>query len=381
PGQVMPSGSVHTIQHLEGGVVAEVLVQNNSIVEVNQVLFRMDGTQNNAELEQIDANIAGLNARIIRTRAFAMDQKPDFSSIPARFKNLADTQQKIYDEQVLSLETNKAVIRAQTAQRQSELQSLNNALKTARDQVVLTTNMLGIRKTLMDKEAITRLVYLETQKANETALGEVKRLNKQIENIQGAIDESNSRIKQLSADAQRAANDELTLATNELAQVNEQRIAAADRVARLEVRSPVHGIAQEVNITSNVIPPGGILAKIVPTNDKLQVEVHISPQDVGRIRFESPATIKLTSYTNRFFDRVFGVLTSVSPSTLLDEKQQAYFKGIVTLEKNYLGNSPGMSPILPGMLAQVDITLDERRVIDLIWQPVYNIIHDAFKEH
>ncbi|MBF0128241.1 MAG: biotin/lipoyl-binding protein, partial [Magnetococcales bacterium] len=85
PGQVMPSGSVHTIQHLEGGIVAEVLVKDNMLVERDQVLFRMDGTQNNAEREQLEAKIAGLQARAIRAKAFGNGTgEPDFSPIPAR---------------------------------------------------------------------------------------------------------------------------------------------------------------------------------------------------------------------------------------------------------------------------------------------------------
>ncbi|MBF0340739.1 MAG: HlyD family type I secretion periplasmic adaptor subunit [Magnetococcales bacterium] len=381
PGQVMPSGSVHTIQHLEGGIVKDVLVKENTLVEAGQALFRLDGIQVNAELEQLEARIAGLQARAIRARAFAMDEKPDFSTIPERFANLAEGQRRVFDNQRLSLENNQQIIQAQLAQRNSELQSQMAALETARSQVEVTSNMLAIRQTLLEKKAVSRIVYLETLKASETAQGEVKRILKQIENIRGAISEASSRMNQLVADTRRTANDELTTITNELAQVRELRHELVDRMERLEIRSPVAGTVQEVNITSKVVPAGGVLAKIVPLADKLQVEIHITPQDVGRVRVGSPVTIKLSSYSFVYFGRVFGTLTAVSPSTLLDEKKNAYYKGIVTLEKGYLGEVPGKLPILPGMLAQVDISLDQRRVIEILWQPVYNTVHDAFKEH
>ncbi|MEO5347377.1 MAG: HlyD family type I secretion periplasmic adaptor subunit [Magnetococcus sp. YQC-9] len=381
PGQVMPSGSVHTIQHLEGGIIEEVLVRENAIVKANDPIFRLDGTQVNAELEQIDAKIAGLNVRAIRARAFADDDKADFSEIPDRFRNLVEGQKQALVDQQLALENSKQVIRAQIAQRESELQSQLAALKTAHDQVTLTANMLEIRKTLLEKKAVSRIVYLETMKANETAMGEVKRINKQIENIRGAIAEANNRLKQTDADTRRQASDEITLITNERAQVREQRLEILDRVKRLMIRTPVGGIAQEVNLTTKVLQPGGVVAKIVPVQDKMQIEIHISPKDIGRMRVGAHVTIKLSSYSFVYFGRVYGTLTSVSPSTLLDEKKEAYYKGIVILEKGYLGDDPKKNPILPGMLAQVDISLDQRRVIELLWEPVFNTVHDAFKEH
>lgn len=381
PGQVMPSGSVHTIQHLEGGIIEEVLVRENAIVKANDPLFRLDGTQVNAELEQIDARVAGLEARAIRARAFAEDWEADFSPIPARFCKLADGQRQALAEQEIALENAKQVVRAQIAQRNSELQSLLAALDTARGQVTLTSRMLEIRETLLQQKAVSRIVYLETLKARETALGEVKRIDKQIENIRGAIAEAHGRLKQTEADARRQASDEMTLITNELAQVREQRLEILDRATRLTIRAPVGGIAQEVNITSRMVPPGGILARIVPVRDRMQIEIHISPKDIGRVRVGAPVTIKLSSYSFVYFGRIQGVLTSVSPSTLLDEKKEAYYKGIVTLDKGHLGDDPDKNPILPGMLAQVDISLDQRRVIELLWEPVFNTVHDAFKEH
>lgn len=381
PGQVVPSGSIQVVQHLEGGVIQEVLVKDNQVVEKDQLMFRLDGAQDNAELEQVEAKITGLKARAIRAKAFANQVEPDFSSIPARFQDLAEGQKRIYANQVQSLQNNQAVIQAQIAQRKVELQSLRSALDTAHQQVALTGKMVAIRQTLLEKKAISRIIYLETLKANNTAQGEVKRLLKQIDNIQGALNEANSRLNQLLAETERVANDELTSVTNELAQIIEQRVELAERVSRLEIFAPVKGIVQEVNIFSKVVQPGDVLAKIVPMEDKLQVEIRIAPKDVGRINTGELVTIKLSSYSFVFFGRVFGTLSSISPSTVLDEQQQAYFKGIVKLEKNYLGDTPGQNPILPGMLAQVDIGLGDRRAIEILWQPVFDTINDAFKEH
>ncbi|MBF0295573.1 MAG: HlyD family type I secretion periplasmic adaptor subunit [Magnetococcales bacterium] len=382
PGQVLPGGAVQTIQHLEGGVVAEVLVKENQFVRKQEPLFRMDDTQFKAELEQLDARVAGLQARAIRARAIGNGgQEPDFSAIPERYHHLVAGQMRVFADQRRSMEQGRLVIQAQIAQREVERNSLHNALATARKQVTLTASMLEIRRNLLEQKALSRIVYLETLKANETAQGEVKRLLQQIENIGGALKEANSRLEQLASEAMRQANDELSSVTNELALLQEQRVALEDRVRRGAILAPVSGIVQEVNIGAKVIPAGGVLAKIVSLEDPLQVEIHISPRDVGRIRENAEVVIKFSSYPFIFFGRMSGTLVSISPSTLLDEKQSAYYKGVVRLERNFMGAHEGEQPILPGMLAQVDIALDERKVYEILWQPVSDTLRDAFKEH
>ncbi|MBF0180986.1 MAG: HlyD family type I secretion periplasmic adaptor subunit [Magnetococcales bacterium] len=382
PGQVLPGGAVQSIQHLEGGVVAEVLVKENQFVRKQDILFRMDDTQFQAELEQLDARVAGLQARAIRAKAIGNGGgDPDFSVIPERYRHLVEGQTRVFADHRRALEQSRSVIQAQIDQREVELHSLKNALATARKQVTLTASMREIRQDLLDKKALSRIVYLETLKANETAQGEVKRLLKQMENIGGAITEAKSRLEQLTSEAMRQANDELSSVTNEMAQLREQRVALEDRVRRVVIVAPASGIVQDVNIGAKVIPAGGSLARIISLEDPLQVEIHISPRDVGRIREGSDVVIKFSSYPFIFYGRMFGTLLSISPSTLLDEKQSPYYKGVVRLDRNHMGDHAGEQPILPGMLAQVDIALDERKVHEILWQPVSDTLRDAFKEH
>ncbi|MBF0455929.1 MAG: HlyD family type I secretion periplasmic adaptor subunit [Magnetococcales bacterium] len=381
PGQVVPSGSVQVIQHLDGGVIRDILVQDNMLVEKDQVLFLFDGQQALSELNQVESRLAALQARAIRAEALANNLKPDFSSLSDRYANLVAAQQRLYEDQLQSRESNKGAISTQIARRLSELRELKDAKKNAIQQVALTKDMLEIRRPLLKEKAISRVVFLETVRANITAMGEVKRFQKEMENMQNAIQELKSRQKELITDSRREAIDELASVTNEIAQVREKHVGLKARVSRLEVRSPVRGIVQELNIVSKVVPPAEVLAKIVPLDGPLEVEVRFKPENIGRITVGSPVVIKLSSYSFVHFGQVKGTLLEISPSTLLDERNQLYYRGIVHMEKNYLGDTPGLYPILPGMMAQVDVALDKRKMLEIMLRPLTGTLNNAFKEH
>ncbi|MBF0371034.1 MAG: HlyD family type I secretion periplasmic adaptor subunit [Magnetococcales bacterium] len=382
-GQVIPSGSVNVVQHLEGGIVSEVLVHESKLVQKGEVLFRFDANQALPEKAEAELRLKGLEARAIRLRAFEAGEKPDFSSIDARFGHLVATQQRIYQDQMYVLSSNQSMVNAQIAQRKSELKQVQDDLQIAHKQVELTADMVEIRKKLVEKKAISKVVYLETIRANVTAQGEVKRLYKQIENIKSSLTEAQNRAKKIVADAKREANSELGVVINESTQLRESMAQMEDRVTRLDVLSPVRGIAQELQVKTagTVVPPGATLVNIVPLDDQLRVEVRISPEDIGRVTPGQPVVVKMSSYEFSHFGSMFGRLISVSPSTMLDEMtSKPYYKGIVELGQNHIGNEPGKYPILPGMLSQVDISLGENTVFATLFRPVTRTIHDAFKE-
>ncbi|MBF0415220.1 MAG: HlyD family type I secretion periplasmic adaptor subunit [Magnetococcales bacterium] len=381
-GQIMPSGSVHAVQHMEGGIVTELLVHESELVEQNQVLFRLDQNQSKPEQEQIELKIASLKANAIRLRALETGTTPDFSELRPRFAALAAAQENNYRHKSQSLTSNLAVLDAQITQRRLDLQEVQSTLEVAKQQKSVTGSLLAIRQELMENKAISRVIYLETKRAHVIAQGEVDRLQKQIANIQGAITETEQRRNKLISDARHEAGSDLAVTMNELSQVRDSLTRIDDQVKRLEVLSPVRGIVQELKVQTVgvVVQPGEILAQIVPTNDHLQVEVRIPPQEVGRIAKGQEVMVKLSSYDFSRFGAIDGHLTDISPSTLTQEGGPPYYKGIVALTKDYVGDTPGTYRILPGMLAQVDITLGSRSVLATLLHPISKTVQEAFKE-
>ncbi|MBF0285640.1 MAG: HlyD family type I secretion periplasmic adaptor subunit [Magnetococcales bacterium] len=382
PGQVLPSGSVHAIQHLEGGIVAEVKVRESQLVDKEDVLLRMDERQTLPERDQAEVRLAGLQARSWRLRAFAEGCETPTCDSPHPNDPLYAEQKAIYLDQMQTLQDNLAVLDAQIAQRQAERAQAEGDLAAALKQLEVTAHLVKIRKELVEEKAISRVIYLETMRAHLTAQGEIQRFKKQIENSQGALDEARKRREQRIADAQREARDELGVAANEMAQVKELLDRMDRRVTRLDVRSPVRGLVQDLRVRTpgTVVQPGDVLLRIVPVEDHLTIEVRIPPNDVGRIAAGQPVVVKLTSYDFSRFGSLSGDLLSVSPSTLMDDQNKPYYKGLVTLPVNHLGDRPGLYPILPGMQAQVDITLGEKTILHSVLNPVWRSMSESFKE-
>ncbi len=365
-GQVIPKKSVQTIQHLEGGVVAEVLVQDSQLVEKDQVLLRLDSNQTVPEREQTLVRLRGLEGHALRLRAFLAEGKRAKEYLLALQKDpqYAD-QWEIYQNQKMALQDNLAVQDSQIAQRQADIDQARGELEDAYRQFEVTGSLVKIRQELLDQQAISRLIYLETVRANIVAQGEIRRFKKQIENGQGALQEVQQRRKKLIADTYRTANDELTVVVNEVAQVKEMLTRMVDRVERTEVRAPIRGIVQElkVHIPGTVVQSGEPLLRIVPVEDYLEVEVRIPPNEIGRVAIGQSVVVKISSYEFSRFGTVSGKLTTLSSSVLMDEQNNPYYRGGVSLTRYFVGDQPGKHPIMSGMQAQVDILLGEKTVL------------------
>lgn len=381
PGQVLPSGSLHAIQHLEGGIVSQILVQEAQVVVEGEVLLRLDAEQVVPERRQARIRLAGLEARAARLRALKEGTDPDFAALEEEFPDLVAAQRRVHQERLATLASRREVLEAQIAQRELELERARQELGNAVAQRELTGEMERIRKELVEHKAVSRVIYLETLRAHLAAKGEVERLEQQIQTLSGALEEVRGRREKLIADTREEASDELNVVINERTQVREQIAQMQDRVTRLEVRSPVRGVVQdlEVRTPGAFVQPGAVLMHVVPVEDHLEVEVQIPPTDVGRMKVGQAVVVKITSYDFSHFGALSGTLSSVSATTFA-EGEKSFYKGIVTLAKAHLGEEPGQYPVLPGMLAQVDITLGEQRVLEALFNPLARSYHEAFKE-
>ncbi|MEO5364568.1 MAG: HlyD family type I secretion periplasmic adaptor subunit [Magnetococcus sp. DMHC-8] len=382
-GQVIPKKSVQTVQHLEGGIVAEVLVQDSQLVDKDQVLLRMDSNQTVPEREQTQVRLRGLETRALRLRAFLAEGKRAREYLTELQKDPQNVEQwEIYQNQKKALQDNLSVLDSQIAQRQADIDQAKEELEGAYRQFEVTGALVKIRKELVEQQAISRLIYLETVRAHIVAQGEIERFKKQIENMQGALQETQQRRKKMVADTYRAANDELTVLVNEVAQVRELLTRMVDRVERTEVRAPIRGIVQElrVHIPGTVVQSGEPLMRVVPVEDYLEVEVRIPPSEIGRVTTGQSVVVKISSYEFSRFGTISGKLVTLSPGVLMDEQNTPYYRGGVALTRYFVGDQPGKHPILSGMQAQVDILLGEKTILKGMFMALLRATSGGFHE-
>ncbi|CAM3820479.1 HlyD family efflux transporter periplasmic adaptor subunit [Polynucleobacter antarcticus] len=330
-GQVMPIGSVKIIQHVDGGRIAAINVVDGQAVKAGEVLMRLNDTEPNAEYETLKAKYWGLFARVERLRALIDDRPADFSTVPKEYE-------KMVLEQQVTLKTSKSQV--------SQLEK----------EITILGEVSNIRNELSKEKLATRVQALDAQRNLTMAQAELLRY-------------------------QRTHMDELNIAANEMAQTDEQLTKMRDRLERVDVVSPVDGVVQDLKFRTvgGVVPPGAILMNVVPTDGLIQADVRVQPTDIGFVRVGQDVRVKIGTYDFMRFGTVDGKVTMVSPYSTLDEKQQPYFKVLVSIPTKNLGDDPGKK-IEPGMTVQADIVTDRQTVLRYLMRPIYVAFHQGLRE-
>lgn len=381
-GEVVPSGSLKVVQHPDGGIVTDILVEERELVEAGQPLLRLDAGQADANLNQIKSRMASLRLRAERLRAFAEGREPDFWSVTPDYPQMIADQNEIWRSQEAERRSSLEVLDTQIEQRERELIQTRDALEAAKRQQQLTAELLALRTRLAQKQLISQVVLLETKRAAATAEGEVQRLESDVAVREQALAETTKRRENLESSIQQDALAELGTVEAETAEARSALERAQLISDRLEVRAPVRGLVQDLQVSTEgeVVRSSQILMHIVPVTDTLEAEVRIPPRDIGHLQPGQPVTVKVTSYSYARFGSVNGKLRQVSASSVMDENNQPYFRGWVTLQQNYVGSDEGRYPVLPGMTVQADIVTGEKTLLQYILKPISDAVSTAFRE-
>lgn len=330
-GQVMPIGSVKVIQHVDGGRISAINVSDGQAVKEGEVLMRLNDTEPSAEYETLKAKYWGLYARVERLRALIESRPANFADVPKAYE-------KMVQEQQTTLKTSQAQI--------SQLEK----------EITILSEVSNIRGELSKEKLATRVQALDAQRNLTLAQAELLRYR-------------------------RTNMDDLNLAANEMAQTDEQLTKMRDRLDRVDVLSPVDGVVQDLKFRTigGVVPPGAILMNVVPSDGQIQADVRVQPTDIGFVRVGQDARVKIGTYDFMRFGTVEGKVTMVSPYSTLDEKQQPYFKVLISVPTKNLGNDPGKK-IDPGMTVQADIVTDRQTVLRYLMRPIYVAFHQGLRE-
>lgn len=382
PGEVIPSGSVKVVQHLDGGVVAEIAAEERKLVEQGAVLLRIDGTQAHADYGQMKARLDSLRLREERLKAFTEDKNPNFASLDIKQPGMVSNQMEIYITQLDTRDSTLAILDRQIDQRKQRIRQLEMALSTARKHQELTGELAEMRENLAARQLINKTVLLETRRAKVTASGEIARLTEEIGVSGNELAEIRSRRIDTQNQLLRDALAELGVVRAEMAEVEETIQRLQGRVDRLEVRAPIRGYVLDMRVQNvgQVIQPGALLMQIVSNNAVMEAEVRISPRDIGFVRVGQLVNLRVTSYDYSRFGFVKGSLKRVSASSMLGENKTAYYQGLVKLDNPYVGDVPGRNLLQPGMNVEAEILTGEKTLLAYLVKPLIDVASMSFDE-
>lgn len=381
-GWIKPSGNIQVIQHLEGGIVTEILVAEGDIVESGQTLVKLEPAAVGSDLARVTGRHQALLLQAERLRAFIDGRKPDFGDVDPEYAELVKDQRQALAGQIAARESTREVFLRQLGGQQSQLNGLKERAETTRNHIALLQSELEARTSLAEKGLTSRFQLLRSQQEMNQAQGTLTQIASEREKTRRAIAETRSRIDELDATTRADALTELGRISDDVRDMQESMQKHGNRFQRLDIQAPVRGIVQAltVNTVGGVVDPGETIVEIVPLNDELVAEIRLSPRDIGFIRPGQPAKVKFATYDFARFGAVEGILKSVSATTLFDDDGQPYYRGIVRLNESHIGDDPSRNPIAPGMTLSAEILTQDRSLLQYLLKPVYRGVNESFRE-
>ena len=372
-GRVIPSGQIQVVQNLEGGILSEVNIKAGDFVSAGQILLLLDDTRFASSFREGTLSVLTLRARVARLEA-EIDEIPftSISGFSEEHQDILDDEILLYNSRQQELESSLSILRQQRTQYEQGLAELKAAKNKLTRNAALAKKELEITEPLVESGAVSQVELLRLQAAVNDSLGQLEETSIAIPGSEAAVAEANQKIEERRQQFQSAAQAELNEAKTDLSRLNISNVALKDRVNRTTVKSPVDGTVNQVlvNTIGAVIQPGMDLIEIVPSNDTLLVEAHIRPSDIAFIHPGGKATVKLTAYDFSIYGGLDSVLEVISADSITDERGENFFRIRVRTSKNHLGSSENPLPIIPGMVATVDIMTGQKTVMDYILKPL-----------
>src|SRR5215468_7946230 len=327
PARVAVEGDRKPIQHLEGGIIQEILVKEAELVEQGQVLFRIDTTKARATAEslrkQLDAALA-LEARLTAENAgldrFAIPAPLEAKAHRQDVATALADQRRILDEHRRTLELQTAGLDARIRQAREDITARESRLASTRLQLASIVDEIGIVSGAAERGYYPRNKLRERERERDRLNGEVGGISGEIARFTETIAEVYQQILQAAQRLRDDAGRDLADVRGKIAGLNEQIEVAEDALSRVEVRAPQSGIILGVKVKSPgaVIQPGATLAELVPPTTLLTLTAKVSPLDVQNVAVGQKAQIRFPAFSTRSTPPVYGRVESVSADAVSD---------------------------------------------------------------
>ncbi|MEQ8226670.1 MAG: HlyD family type I secretion periplasmic adaptor subunit [Rhodospirillales bacterium] len=370
-GAVVPAGQVRAVQHLEGGIVLEVLAKEGQLIEEGAVLLRLDPAQIKARYEQARIEETALKLKAERLRAIGDGREPNFGFADPAFQELVQDQWAIYNGFQRAQENRRIILEQRIQQRQADLDRLKGEDETLTRKAQILAEELAMREELFRKGLSPKILLLNVRRQVADVRGDLASIISKREKLTKAVEEANTELDVLESQSREEALADLGLVTARLAQASEEVKQLTTRVAAFDIRAPVRGFVKGIAAYAKdrIVPAGATVMEVVPVDDELIAEVHLAPRDIGRITVGQPVAVQITGAGGGQTGRVNGELRDVSAGTFKDDAGQPYYRATVVLDQAFTGEDPNANKILPGMEVKTRIRTGKRTVLEYLFSP------------
>lgn len=379
-GKVIPSRQLQILQSLDGGIVSEILVAEGQTVDAGQVMLQVDSTRFEASVNESRSQYLSLSARTARLRALAEGKPFELpAEVLAEDPQTADEERRLYEATASELRTQISIAQQQLLQRQQELSEARTRQSQAAQSYELTSRELTVTKPLISSGAVSEVDLLRLERDVARFRGERDVAASQISRAQAAIAEASRKIQEVEQNTRNTAGKELSEAMGKLNALIQSSTGLTDRVKQSAIRSPVKGTVKRllVNTVGGVVQPGRDLVEVVPSEDKLLLEAKIMPKDIAFLSPGQKAVVKFTAYDFAIYGGLDATLEHIGADSITDDRGNTFYTVRVRTAKSSLGAN---LPIIPGMVAEVDIITGKKTILSYLLKPVLRAKKAALTE-
>lgn len=380
-GRVIPSSQLQILQSVDGGVVEAINVKAGQYVAVGTLLLSVDPTRFESTLSDNRSQYLALRIKAARLEALIAD-----AGFEPPAKEAAEAPELVLREMALfqssreEFEAGIAIAKQQVEQRRREIEGATARYDHAVQGLDLASRELNVTRPLVSSGAVSEVEVLRLERQVSTLTGERDLASSQMKVSRSALTEAQRKVEEFTLNFRNRWQTDLGETMAKLNSLSASRGALADRVKKAHIRSPVRGTVKRllVNTVGGVVQPGQDVVEIVPLDDALLLETRIAPRDIAFLRPEQPAMVKFTAYDFSIYGGLEAEVDQIGADSVIDEKDgKAYYIVRVRTRKTSLGDD---LPIIPGMVAEVDIITGKKTVLSYLLKPILRAQSSALRE-
>lgn len=382
-GKIIPSSEVQKIASLEGGIIEEILIKKGDEVEAGQILVRLSDIAASSDLGSNEQRYLGLLATVTRLQAEVEGKIPEFpDEVMQGVPQSVSEEMNAYSANKDKIANQTSIMQQQKSQREQELNELRVRSSGLSAELSLIQDEKRMIEPLVQRGSAPQQELLQLDQRIKQKQTELSGVNAGIPRAKAAIAEANARIEEVKSTAKAQAQTELSAKLIEMNAIKEGLSGLQDRKDRTEIKSPVNGYIKDLKVYTKggVVQPGQDFIEIVPKDDQLLVEARVNPKDIAFLYPDQPAMVKITAYDFSIYGGLKGKLVEISPDAITDENGDSFYVVRIQTEKNALERKGEVLPIIPGMVASVDILTGEKTIMEYLLKPFIKTLKNSLHE-
>ncbi|MEM6847353.1 MAG: HlyD family type I secretion periplasmic adaptor subunit [Pseudomonadota bacterium] len=389
-GTVVVASNVRQVQHADGGIVGDIMIEDGQHVDEGDLLIQLDETLVAANRALLDGQIIALEARLARLEAERTDA--DTLPVPDELSERMDdplvkqamaSETSMFEARNITIDGQVDRLNERTGQLEQQIVGLEAQYNAKLGEIELIDEELEVIEDLFAKGNTTRDRVVNLRRTKTRLDGEAGDFLSRIAVARGRITETELEVLALTTDRREDTFKEITEIKPELANLKERRVAADFQLDRMDIRAPASGRVFELTAFTEggVIQPAETIMQIVPAADKLLIESQVLPTDVDQVAIGQEAVVVLSAFDYKSTPQLYGEVTFVSAEASRDQQTGfTYYSVRVRLNDGELDRLNEGLVLLPGMPAEVFISTGGQTVVSYLMRPLTEQFRRAWRE-